>query len=108
MCLLLSRYFNRRVPKCRYGKNTLKFGKKPVLSVFTMNRQKIPLKSVRKRVSALNRMEQSSRRTWQQRELSGFDPTEVIDGEFDSVDLDTVLRDIEFSDRIAGDETWSE
>ncbi|GEM_PF-2383852 len=35
-------------------------------------------------------------RVWQQREPNGFDPTEVIDGEFDSVDLDAVLRDIEF------------
>ena len=69
-----------------------------------MSRHKFPPKSVRKRASA----GQSSRRVWQQREPSGFDPTEMIDGEFDSVDLDTVLRDIEFSDRIAVDEIWSE
>jgi len=75
-----------------------------------MNRHEnsIPLKSVRKRVHARKGPRQSARRIWQQREPSSFDPTEVIDGEFDSVDLDTVLWDIEFSDRILGQDSWSE
>lgn len=66
------------------------------------------LKPVRKRVNTRKGPRQSAQRIWQQREPSGFDPTEVIDGEFDNVDLDTVLRDIEFSDRILDKDDWSE
>jgi len=62
------------------------------------------LKPVRKRVNTRKGPRQSAQRIWQQREPSGFDPTEVIDGEFDNVDLDTVLRDIEFSDRMSDKE----
>ena len=67
-----------------------------------------PLRPVRKRVNTRKGPRQSARRTWQQPEPSGFDPTEVIDGEFDSIDLDTVLRDIEFSDHTLGNDDWSE
>jgi hypothetical protein len=77
---------------------------------FMMNRHENlnPLRSVRKRVNTGKGPRQSARRIWQQREPSGFDPTEVIDGEFDNVDLDTVLRDIEISDRTLGNDDWSE
>jgi len=67
-----------------------------------------PLRLVRKRVSVWKGPRQSARRIWPQREPSGFDLTEAINGKFDNFDLDTVLRDIEFSDRTLGNDNWSE
>ncbi|NKB19729.1 MAG: hypothetical protein GKS01_04205 [Alphaproteobacteria bacterium] len=73
-----------------------------------MNKYENALRPVRKRVNTRKRQLQAAQRVWQQREPNAFDPTEVIDGEFDSVDLDALLRDMDFSDHALGNDHRSE